>query len=338
MSAAPPSRAPLSLVVVALWLAAVVVLLPFTVPIVLAAWVSLLGRPLLAVLERALRGRHVAAGVLTTVLVVVVVGLLGSATAVLVLAADQLLAQLRDAIQGGSLGPLPPLRAATPTVEGIADLVRHEGAGAVRLLAGTLRGSLRVLAATVVFFSGVYSLSVHGPGVRMWLERSLPIPARAFERFATAFAETGRGLVVGVGLTALVQGLLATVAYAALGVPRAPVLGFLTSVAALVPGVGTGIVWAPLAVALAVSGEPVRGVVLALVGFFVISLVDNVLRPVLARYGRLQLGTFVLFLSILGGLLTLGAAGLVLGPLAVRMAVEAAAIAHEEGLFRRARA
>jgi predicted PurR-regulated permease PerM len=106
------------------------------------------------------------------------------------------------------------------------------------------------------------------------------------------------------------------------------VLGLLTCIASLIPSVGTALVWVPIAVGLALAGKTVSAAVLAAVGVFVIGTVDNVLRPVFARFGKLDLSSFALLVSIFGGLAIFGTGGLILGPLFVRLAKEALMIAH----------
>jgi predicted PurR-regulated permease PerM len=167
-----------------------------------------------------------------------------------------------------------------------------------------------------------------------WIEAHLPIAPRNFSRYASAFAETGRGLAVGVGLTAVIQGLTATVAYLALGIPRAFVLGVLTAAVSLIPSVGTALVWGPVAVGLALTGHWGRAVIMVAIGIFVIGLVDNLLRPLLSRHGSVQLPMFVLLVAMFGGLATVGAWGLLLGPLLVRLAAEAVSIERDERVER----
>jgi predicted PurR-regulated permease PerM len=122
---------------------------------------------------------------------------------------------------------------------------------------------------------------------------------------------------------------VATAIYASLGVPNSILLGLLTGALSFFPGLGTALVWIPIAVILAVTGHVVRAVILAVLGMGVISTIDNVLRPFLARAGQLKLPVAVVFVSMLGGLLLVGGWGLLLGPLLVRLAVEAFAIARE---------
>jgi predicted PurR-regulated permease PerM len=323
------SRALLRVVTAALVIAGAAILAPFAVPLVLAAWAAELNGPLLSRLERAFGGRRRAASAVTVLVLVVVVTPLAVAISVLIIGADELVTEIRRGLGTQTIDAFfaePP----APTLSNLLGVVREIGSSRLGLVAGVLRSSASLVVSFAVFLVGVYSLSAHGRTARAWLKTASGIPPCAFDRLAAAFSETGRGLFVGVGLTALVQGTLAAIVYALLRVPRAPLFGFLTAVAALIPGIGTGLVWLPIAVVLFVRGHAVRGAILLAVGLGVISVVDNLLRPLLTHRGQLQLPPFVLFLSMLGGVVLFGAAGVVLGPLFVRMAVEALAIARSE--------
>lgn len=69
---------------------------------------------------------------------------------------------------------------------------------------------------------------------------------------------------------------------------------------------------------------------MAAVGVLAIGTVDNVLRPVFARIGNLELPTFVLLTSIFDGLAIFGMWGVILGPLFTRLAKEAIVLSHQE--------
>lgn len=79
---------------------------------------------------------------------------------------------------------------------------------------------------------------------------------------------------------------------------------------------GAWVVWLPASLALWVNGSPGRALLLAVLGFGIVSGVDNVLRPVLLA-GRTQMNGLLVFVSLLGGLAAFGALGLVLGPVVV---------------------
>jgi len=199
--------------------------------------------------------------------------------------------------------------------------------GAVQFLAGA---AIRALLDILVFMVVLYAVLTEGPGAWQWLLHNSPIPRHHLQRYAAAFVETGKGLVLGFGGAALAQATVATILFSAVGVSRALVLGLLTFLGATIPGVGTAFVWAPVAAGLALNGRTQAAVVVVLVGLFIIGTLDNFLRPMLARYGSLKLPMHLVFVSMLGGLLLLGPAGLLLGVLIVRMASEALQIRRSE--------
>jgi predicted PurR-regulated permease PerM len=82
----------------------------------------------------------------------------------------------------------------------------------------------------------------------------------------------------------------------------------------LLPAVGAGIVWGPVAAYFLLSGSIWQGVVLALFGVFVIGLVDNVLRPILVGKDT-KMPDYLILISTLGGLSVFGLNGFVIGPL-----------------------
>ncbi len=327
------------LVVVALVGAAGITLLPLWAPLVLAAWVAALTRPLLSRTAKAKGVRHRAAGALVVALVTALLVPVGIALVSLsrgasdlarsLLASDGAKGALVAIVSDGGGGAEHPL-AMVASPQKVFALLQQHGAQAWRLGSGLASTAAAAILALFVFLYGVYVFLVDGPEHYAWIEQHAPLEVAHTRRLVAAFHETGRGLFVSLGLTGLAQGTLATIAYLALGVPRAFVLGLLTCVASLVPSVGSGLVWVPIAIGLALAGKTVAAVILACVGVFAIGTVDNVLRPVFARYGKLDLSTFVLLMAIFGGLAVFGPWGIVLGPLFVRLAKEALLMARED--------
>jgi predicted PurR-regulated permease PerM len=101
------------------------------------------------------------------------------------------------------------------------------------------------------------------------------------------------------------------------------------AVLSVVPNLGSFMVWIPAALVLALQGAWIKAAILAGWGVFVVGTIDNVLYPMLVGH-EMRLHTLPVFLSILGGLLVFGAAGLVLGPV-----ILAATVAILEILRRR---
>jgi predicted PurR-regulated permease PerM len=232
---------------------------------------------------------------------------------------------------GGGAGALDFLKSPGKIIA----LIQEHGAAAAQIVGGVAGAATEALLGLFVFFYAVYVLLVDGPAYYEWFEKHAPIEVEHTRRLVAAFNETGRGLFIGVGLTGLAQGIVATITYFALGVPRALVLGLLTCVASLIPSVGTALVWVPIAIGLALGGNVVSAAIMAGVGVFVIGTVDNLMRPIFARFGKLELSTFVLLTSIFGGLAMFGTWGLMLGPLFARLAKESLILARTDRLHEK---
>ncbi|MBX3233813.1 MAG: AI-2E family transporter [Labilithrix sp.] len=316
---------------------------PLWAPLVLAAWTAVMLRPFSLRIARAM-GRDRAAAVIVVLLVMAVFVPLLAALGSLTLGAMDLARSLAKSgnaksafisvVQGnGGEGgdPLDGLRSPGKLVE----LVQEHGMSAVQILGGAAGAVAHAVLGTFIFFYATYVFLIDGPDLYEWIERHAPIEPTHTQRLAAAFVETGRGLFVGIGLTGFSQGIVATITYFALGVPRAFVLGLVTCLASLIPSVGTGLVWVPVAIGLALAGRPGSAAIMVGVGVCVIALIDNVLRPVFARFGKLHLSTFILLTSIFGGLAIFGTWGLFLGPLFVRMAKEALELQRKDRLLEK---
>lgn len=123
---------------------------------------------------------------------------------------------------------------------------------------------------------------------------------------------TVKGVVYGIMGTAFAQGSLAWIGLWIAGVPGALLLGFVTFILSLIPG-GPPFVWLPATAWLFYSGTPGWGIFMALWGLFVVSGVDNVIKPWLISRES-QLPILLVFLGVLGGVIAFGFIGIFLGP------------------------
>lgn len=333
----PLPRAQLTLrwVVLALTAGALLTFAPLWVPLVLAAWSAVLARPLQRRVAKLVGGRSRAGGVLTVVLVVtvltpvVIMVLSLSSTAIDLITrlshTDDASSAMGALLSGGD-SQLEPVDFGDGRQ--MFDLLRRHGASAMGA-ARTLTGALTAIGvALFVFVFAFYTFLVDGGRAYRWIEEHSPLSRAHTGRLASAFEETGRGLVISMGGTSLIQGGLATIGYLIIGAPQALLLGMLTSVGSFIPIVGTALVWVPLALALVALGRSGQAIAVVVIGL-VVSTLDNFVRPWLSRYGQLQLPTFVIFVAMLGGLAAFGGAGPLLGPLLVRLAAEALALWRE---------
>jgi len=114
-------------------------------------------------------------------------------------------------------------------------------------------------------------------------------------------------------VVAIIQGTLSGLAFWLLGVPGALLWAVLTVVMAMIPAFGAVLVWAPIAVYLAISGHWVKAILLGVWGGGVVSLIDNILYPILVGT-RIRQHTAAILISILGGVTFFGITGIILGP------------------------
>ncbi len=325
----------LSVLVGALCLAAGLALIPFWAPLVLAAWAAVIAAPLHRMIVKRIHRRKGAAAVVTVLLVlafltpplVVVLSLSGSAVEMgrKLLAAGSGTEALRSLAHGSKEAPFTFRQL---DVRQALELARQHGASAMGV-AKTLFGAAAVMAVgAVVFVSAFYTFLFQGSRLHEWLLVHAPLERGHFHRLSSVFSEVGRGLMIGVGLTAVLQGVVATLGYVVCGVPQPLVLGLVTIFASLIPSIGSGLVWVPVTVGLLIAGRPGAAAAMLAIGC-VVSIVDNLVRPLFAKYGHLQMHGLLLFVAMLGGMAVFGAGGLLLGPLFVRLATEGLTMLRE---------
>ncbi|HYP71612.1 MAG TPA: AI-2E family transporter [Variovorax sp.] len=133
-------------------------------------------------------------------------------------------------------------------------------------------------------------------------------------KFTTVIRATVKGNIV----VAVVQGLIGGLAFWALGVQGSLLWGVVMTILSLLPAVGAALIWGPVAVYFLATGSIWQGVTLTLIGVFVISLIDNVLRPVLVGKDT-QMPDYIVLMSTVGGLALFGINGFVIGPVIAAM-------------------
>ena len=129
-----------------------------------------------------------------------------------------------------------------------------------------------------------------------------------------------KAIVHGYFFVAMLQGILALLGYIVLGVPNPFFWGFLTAIFALVPLIGTALIWAPLSIIIFIKGISsdnlytiISSIILFAYGTFIISTIDNVVRPNIIA-ARVNVHPLTILLGIIGGLQIVGPAGFIIGP------------------------
>ncbi|KRP60054.1 AI-2E family transporter [Pseudomonas trivialis] len=304
------------------------VMAPFWSALFWGAVLAFASWPLMRLLTRALGGREsLAAGILT-------LGWMLLVALPLVWLGFNLADHVRDAtvlikdIQVDGLPAAPTWLGSIPLVGerlvGMWDSIDEQGAALMIsikpylgqvgnwLLARSAQigGGILELTLSLVF---VFFFYRDGPRLAMFAHRLLErlIGERA-GYYIELVAGTVQRVVNGVIGTAAAQALLALIGFLIAGVPGALVLGIVTFLLSLIP-MGPPLVWIPATAWLAWKGDYSHAIFLGVWGTFIISGVDNVLKPYLiSRGGNLPL--VIVLLGVFGGLIAFGFIGLFIGP------------------------
>ena len=147
------------------------------------------------------------------------------------------------------------------------------------------------------------------------------VPDNRSEGYLQAIGQTTQAVVYGIGLTALAQAMLAGIGYWVAGAPSPILLTLMTFVIALIP-FGTPFAWGAVSIWLFSQGQTIPALGLAAWGVFVISWIDNIIRPMVIS-GATKVPFILIMFGVLGGLTAFGMIGLFIGPviLAVLLAV-----------------
>jgi predicted PurR-regulated permease PerM len=163
----------------------------------------------------------------------------------------------------------------------------------------------------------LYYFLADGEQLIVSIGKLLPLETTHQQRLLDEFGGISRAVASATLLSALAQGLLAGVAYYFADMPSVFLLTMLTILAGMIPFVGAAVVWVPVALWLYfVQERVVAAILLAVWGGVVISMVDNLIKP-LVLHGQSHLHPLFALLSVLGGVEALGPIGIFVGPMAV---------------------
>jgi predicted PurR-regulated permease PerM len=137
--------------------------------------------------------------------------------------------------------------------------------------------------------------------------------------------------IIGTGLTAAIQGALLSLAFWVIGLPDAVFWGVVTMVFAILPLVGSGLVWGPAAIILLLDHRYTAAVGLALWGVLVVGNVEFAIRPMVFRRWA-HIHPLITLVGALAGLPYFGLLGLLIGPLALSYFFELLKMYREEYL------
>ncbi len=321
-----PVRTRAGWAIFALGFAIVAALLPFAVGLFGAAVLYVVCAPVHRAIAPRLGARWAAA--------LVLVG-----TLLLILAPGALLVSAAMGQAAGVLSGMP----ASPVVERLAGLrIAGIDVGAqIMAASGTMLswvsqqaflvfgGLARTIINLVIAFFGLYYLLVARPGTWESARGYLPFSAANADLLRARFHNVTEATLLGIALTALLQGTLIGATFRLMGLPNALFWGILTGLVSVLPVLGSAIVWLPGVLVLAFAHRYGAALGLALIGGVVASNLDNLVRMVIFKRVS-DIHPMVTLVGAFAGVKYMGLIGVLLGPLAITYFFELLRVYQDE--------
>lgn len=304
-----------------------VVVGPFLLPVLMAAFVVALLYPMNDKITSWLKGRRRVASFVSTFLVFLgIVVPVGGLLYLFFLQAIDLVGEAEKLLGPDGLGGLlggdvpEPLVPVVEVLEGWGvqeQLSRFVSASATflaRNLGSIFSTTANLVIALFLAFISFYYFFADGHRIVREIHAVSPLESPYLDQFFAEVRNVSQTMIVVNLLTGLAQGAAGAIGFVIVGFPSPVVWAALMALFSFVPMVGTGLIWVPAGVALLLGGQVWEGIFLLAWGTVVVGSVDNLLRPLLAK-GRMDLHPLLVFLTIFGGLAAFGFLGVILGPM-----------------------
>jgi len=164
----------------------------------------------------------------------------------------------------------------------------------------------------VMYFSLYYFL-IEGKSVIEKVMYLSPLKDKYEKELTHKFTSMTRATLKGTIIVGIVQGFLGGLMFWIAGIPSFVVWGVIMVILSIIPAIGSGIVWAPVGIVLLFVGNIWQGIFVLTFGGIFISFIDNILRPKLVGKDT-EMHPLLVFFATLGGLITFGIIGFIIGP------------------------
>ena len=317
---------------------------PYATPILFASVIAIIFYPLHRRIQQIVRRRNVSAAISTAATLILTVVPL----TFLLVAISRELSELyqslvtKSADSGGVLAyslhgveqivrwaanrlgvPAPDLH------DILARRLENASAQIVGIGASLVRNAFSFAAGLVIAVVILFFLYRDGEKSVAAIMATLPLPDDRMAELRTRVTSTVVANFYGGVAVGALQGTLTGLTFWALGMDSPVLWGVVTGFLSLVPVVGSGLVWGPAAIVLALTGHLGKAAILAAVGMAVIGTVDNIVRPLIIHRSVRLHTVFVLF-ALLGGVQLFGVLGLFVGPVILSVTAALVTMLHED--------
>lgn len=203
-------------------------------------------------------------------------------------------------------------------IETVRTVLRETGIGTVDGALGVFGTVTNLLIGVALTMFLLYYFLKDGDRFNRWLEMTVPLPDHVSGQLRREFDDVMWAVLISHVLIAVIQGVVAGVGLIVLGVPNAIFWTIVMVFLAVLPIIGSFLVWGPASVYLFSTGQPLAAGTLLVYGAIVVSFCDDFLRPVIIdRYTETRLNPSAIVVGILGGVYLLGFIGIFFGPVII---------------------
>ncbi len=286
-------------------------------------------------LRKKIRNQNVAASLMLTLVILILV----IPAAFVISGVARQVSQASHYFQGpdfqqnltGLMAQYPRVASAVDRLEqefDLGDAVQQVSRFIASHIGGFLGGSAATLTQLILMLFTLFFLYRDREDAIRILRSLLPLEEREKSVLLSRIYDTLCATLQGSLSIALIQGTLGGAMFWLLGLPAALLWGVFMSIMALIPSLGTFLVWMPAAIYLFLSGQHWKAVILFAWGALVVGTIDNILYPTLVG-SRLQLHTVAILFSVLGAIALVGIPGIILGPLILNVTLTLIAFGQE---------
>lgn len=172
----------------------------------------------------------------------------------------------------------------------------------------------------VLGFMTMYYLFKDGDRALAIIKGLLPLSEESKESIFKRNKDLITATIYGGVVVSLIQGVLGGGAFWLLGISSPVFWGMVMALLAFLPFAGPALVWIPASIYLIIKGSYIKAGLLIMWGALIVSLIDNILRPIIVS-GRTNLHPLLLIFSVFGGLLAFGFIGIIAGPIVLSIAL-----------------
>lgn len=293
---------------------------PFLAAIAMGAILAYILFPIYGLINRLVKERHVAAGIVSIIFVIALSFLAYFLISRLAFEISFLYIKLRQFLlqfpkMCPEAGEFVCSIVENPT---FISILQEFGKSVANWFAGQTSAIFlaipKIILNILITIIATFFFLLDGENLIAWLMRLLPLKKEQSKIFFKRMTEIIYSVLIGTLIVAIIEGFLASLGYFIFGIKNPIFLGILTALVAFLPILGAWIIWIPFAIWLLVTGKFLLAFGFIIYFLVLVSGIDTLVKPLIVA-GKAQLHPLLIVLGVFGGISFIGLVGIFLGPI-----------------------